>query len=147
MLLVPVFGLKLMSTGYRFVRYYTRRPEYVHAGPPGVALRMLGPIVIAATVALFTTGVALAVLGPGGGIVLGLHKASFVVWLGAMSLHVLGHLLRIPRILAPDLRGGDGIPGARLRLGIVAAAILAGGVLALATIPLIAPWSDWIGRG
>src|SRR4051812_40267869 len=48
MLLVPVVGLKLMSTGYRFVRYYTRRPEYVHAGPPAVALRMLGPIVIAA---------------------------------------------------------------------------------------------------
>ncbi len=147
MLLVPVVGLKLASTGYRFVRYYTRRPEYVRAGPPPLALRLLGPLVIVATVSLFATGVALAVLGPGGGIVLGLHKASFIVWVGAMSLHVLGHVLRIPRLVGPDLRGGEGVPGARIRLGIVAAAVTTGAVLALATIPLIAPWTHRFGRG
>jgi hypothetical protein len=147
MLLVPIVGLKLASTGYRFARYYTRRPEYVLAGPPVLALRLLGPIVIVATLALFATGVALAVLGPGGGIVLGLHQASFIVWVGAMSLHVLGHVLRIPRLVGPDLRGGEGVPGARRRMATVAAAITGGAVLALATIPLIAPWTHRIGRG
>ncbi|HEY6031322.1 MAG TPA: hypothetical protein VIU44_12185 [Gaiellaceae bacterium] len=32
MLLVPIVGLKLASTGHRFLRYYTRRAEYVLAG-------------------------------------------------------------------------------------------------------------------
>jgi hypothetical protein len=147
MLLVPVVGLKLASTGYRFIRYYARRPDYVLAGPPPLALRLLGPIVIAATLGLFVTGVALAVLGPDGGAVLGLHKASFIVWVGAISLHVLAHIRRIPRLVGSDLRGGDGVPGARTRMGVVAAAITAGAVLALATLPLIAPWTHRIGRG
>ena len=66
------------------------------AGPPGLVLRLLGPVVVLSTVGLFGTGVALALLGPGTGYVLLLHKASFVVWLGSMSLHVLGHVLHLP---------------------------------------------------
>jgi hypothetical protein len=146
MLLVPVVGLKLGSTGYRFVRYYAGRRAYVEAGPPPTVLRLLGPLVIAATLALFATGVTLAAVGPGDGIVLGLHKASFIVWVGAMSVHVLAHVFRIPRLVGPDLRGGRGLPGARLRLGIVASAVCAGAVVALATLPLIAPWTHWVGR-
>ena len=79
MLLVPAVGLKIGSTGYKFVRYYTGKREYVAEGPPPTLLRMLGPIVVISTLGLFATGVGLAILGPGGGIVLGLHKASFVV--------------------------------------------------------------------
>ena len=33
----------------------------------------------------FRVGVTLAAVGPGGGIVLGLHQASFIVWFAAMS--------------------------------------------------------------
>ncbi len=147
MLLVPVVGLKVASVGYRFICYYTGRPAYVDAGPPPIALRLLGPVVITATLALFTTGVALAVLGPGGGVVLGPHKASFIVWIAAMSIHVLAHIRRTPGLVSRDLRGGQGMPGARLRLGIVGSAVCAGAVLALATVPLIAPWTHRIGRG
>ena len=146
MLLVPVVGLKVASTGYRFLRYYSGHGDYVQAGPPPPALRVLGPLVVMTTLALFATGVALAIAGPAGGIVLGLHKASFVVWFGAMSLHVLGHVLRIPGLVAPDLRGGNGVGGSRLRLATVAGAIVAGAIVAVATVPLIAPWTDWIGR-
>src|SRR5450432_1842591 len=80
MLLVPIVVLKVASTGYRFVRYYAGDRDYVRAGPPTTALRLLGPIVIVSTAGLFATGVALAAAGPGGGVVLGLHKASFIVW-------------------------------------------------------------------
>ena len=67
MLLVPIVGLKVASTGYRFVRYYTGDRDYVRAGPPPPALRLLGPVVLLSTAGLFATGVALAVVGPAGG--------------------------------------------------------------------------------
>ena len=59
MLLVPIVGLKMASTGYRFVRYHTGDRDYVRAGPPAPALRLLGPIVILSTAGLFAGGVPL----------------------------------------------------------------------------------------
>src|SRR5436305_11072121 len=57
MLLIPPVMLKLATTGYRFVRYYTRDPAYRRAGPPTPLLRMLAPLVVASTLAVFGTGV------------------------------------------------------------------------------------------
>ena len=37
---VPL-AVKLGSTGYRFLRYYTRVPAYVRRGPPRLALRVM----------------------------------------------------------------------------------------------------------
>jgi hypothetical protein len=145
MLLVPIVALKLASTGYRFARYYSGNRDYVLAGPPQPLLRLLGPLVVASTVALFASGVALAAIGPGRGVVLGLHKASFVIWLVAMSAHVLAHALRIPALVTPDVRGGEGVGGSRTRLALVAGSIVAGAILALATLPLIEPWTSWVG--
>jgi hypothetical protein len=58
---------------------------------------------------------------------------------------VLAHIVRIPGLTAPDLRGGDGIPGSRLRLSLVAGAIATGAVVAVATLPLVSPWAHWVG--
>ena len=80
MLLIPPVLLKLGSTGWRFARYYARSEEYVRRGPPLLPLRLMAPLVIVATLAVFATGVALLVVGPAGGILVGLHKASFIVW-------------------------------------------------------------------
>ena len=82
MMLLPPVALKLAATGYRFARYYTANKAYRADGPPHPALRLLGPVVVLSTAALFATGVALVVRGPQGGAVLGFHKASFVVWFG-----------------------------------------------------------------
>jgi hypothetical protein len=141
-LVVPVVLLKLGSTGYRFFRYYTHRPDYVRAGPPALLLRLLGPIVVLSTFALLGTGLALIAVGPGGGFVLGLHKASFVVWIAALGTHVLGHLQRVQRALSSDLheRGR-----ARLRLLLVAGAVVAGAITAIALLPASAPWLHWVG--
>jgi len=38
----------------------------------------------------------------GRGIVLGLHQASFFVWLGAFGVHVLAYALRVPGLVAAD---------------------------------------------
>ena len=39
---------------------------------------------------------------PQRGLVVGLHKASFVVWLGATGIHVLVYALRLPRLLRSE---------------------------------------------
>lgn len=96
MLLIPPIALKLGSTGYRCARYYLGSTSYRAAGPPQALLRILGPVVVASTFVLFGSGVAMLVLGPSDGWVVSLHKASFVVWLAAIALHVLGHVLRVP---------------------------------------------------
>ena len=145
MLLLPPVALKLASTGHRFVRYYTGQQAYRADGPPQALLRLLGPIVVLATLALFASGVALIVLGPGGGAVLGLHKASFVVWFGAMAAHVLAHVFRVPRLASADWRRRDALPGSSLRRWLLAGSLVAGLILAVATVHLAGPWHHFVG--
>src|SRR5438270_10798700 len=64
MLLIPPVLLKMGTTGYRFVRYYTADPAYRRKGPPAAPLRLIAPIVILSTVVVLASGVALLVLGP-----------------------------------------------------------------------------------
>jgi hypothetical protein len=56
--------------------------------------------------------------------VLGLHKASFLVWLGAFGVHVLVYALRVPGLVAADWGRDSSTPGATLRAGAVALALL-----------------------
>jgi hypothetical protein len=148
MLLIPPVLLKLGSTGWRFLRYYTGEPEYVRRGPPLWPLRLMAPLVVAATVAVFGTGVALLITGPHGGVVVGLHKASFVVWLVVTAIHVLAHLRSIPGLLAADWRRrpipSEGhVPGTLWRRLLLGATVIAGAVLAVATVRYAQPWVHW----
>jgi hypothetical protein len=94
-LIAPVV-LKLASVGWKFARYYRGAAEYVAQGPPHPFLRfVVGPVTVITTVLVFGSGVALIVFHIHHGIVVGIHKASFIVWLGAMSLHVLAHIQRV----------------------------------------------------
>ena len=130
MLLIPVVGLKLASSGWRMLRYYRRGEEYVRRGPPHVFLRVfVAPVLLLSTLVLFSTGVALLVLGQTEGTVVGLHKAGFIVWFGAAGLHVLAHALKLPGVLRAR------IPGAALRVTLVSGVVLSGAVLGIATLP------------
>jgi hypothetical protein len=130
MLLIPVVALKLASTGWRMLRYYQRGEEYVLRGPPHIALRMLvAPVLVLSTLLVFGTGVALLALDQRHGTLVGLHKASFLVWTGAFGVHVLAHLLELPRLRRVR------IPGALLRVALATASVAAGLVLALETLP------------
>ena len=142
MLLIPPVALKLATTGYRLVRYYTGNAAYVRRGPPHIALRLLAPVLVVATLTVFGTGVSLLTLGPhsGRGIVLGLHKASFVVWLAVAGVHVLAYLPRLPRLVFARA-------GAARRFGLVAASVGAGLILAWTTYSLAAPWLHHHERG
>ena len=140
-LLIPFVVVKLSSTGYRFARYYSGRPAYVEKGPPPIVLRLLGPIVSVMTVAVLATGVA-AVLNRGSHWLSFSHKATFVIWFGAMTLHVLGHVLETPRLAIADWRRGQRrqAPGASGRLALLAAAVAVGMPLAIASLGWAHHW-------
>jgi len=135
MLLLGPVVLKLGSTGYRFVRYYTRSREYVEAGPPAPVMRVLvAPVLVLSTLTLFTTGV-LLIASPQRGTVLGLHKASFIVWVAACAIHVLAYARRLTRHLFDG-----GIGGGSIRIALVFIVLAAGLAVAVETYPLAAPW-------
>jgi hypothetical protein len=139
MLLLGPVMLKLGSTGYRFVRYYSGSRPYVKLGPPAPFMRFLvAPVLIASTITLFATGVLLLV-EPQRGPLLLLHKASFIVWFGATAIHVLSYTLRALRNVVTDLVARRS-PGRSYRLGLTIFAVLAGLVLAAATYHLAGPW-------
>jgi hypothetical protein len=78
---------------------------------------------------LFGTGVALLALGQTEGVVVGLHKASFIVWFGAASVHVLAHVWKLPRTLRSR------VPGVAVRAALVFSTVAIGLFLAVATLP------------
>jgi hypothetical protein len=138
MLLVPPVLLKIGSTGWRFVRYYRGAPAYRRKGPPPAVLRLLGPAVVVLTVLLLASGIAL-VLGPHAwrDRLLFVHKASFVLWLGVMTIHVLGHLLETARLAPRDWvrRSRRDVAGAGARQWALVASLALGAVLGAALLP------------
>ncbi|MBS1860485.1 MAG: hypothetical protein JSS68_02115 [Actinobacteria bacterium] len=144
LLLIPPVALKLASTGYRFARYYTHDGRYVRKGPPPILLRVLAPGVVLTTIAVFGTGVALLFTGPPSSTLILAHKVSFIAWVAFMSLHVLGHLLELPRLVSADWRR-DGPPEARLagpglRASALAGAIVLGVALGFLALAAGRPW-------
>jgi hypothetical protein len=137
MLLLPPVVLKLASTGWRFMRYYARNAPYVAAGPPRLLLRTLAPLLVASTLALFGTGVAMIVVGHRGGELRTLHTFSFIAWGVLTGVHVLAYLSRVVHDGAADWRRNAGvvIGGVRSRRALLAGTLLAGVVLAAATLP------------
>jgi hypothetical protein len=144
MLLIGPVVLKMGSTGYRFARYYTREEAYVRNGPPPIGLRVLAPGVVLTTVALFGTGVALLFAGRPSNTLVFAHKLSFIAWFALMAVHVLAHLLEVPRLGFADWRRRGPrearLAGAGSRTLALAGAIAIGVVLAVLTIPAAGSW-------
>ncbi|HEX4863960.1 MAG TPA: hypothetical protein VFV02_07805 [Acidimicrobiales bacterium] len=132
MILVPPVLLKIGSTGWRFVRYYNGDAAYRRKGPPQIVLRLLGPVVVILTIVLFASGIALIPVGGSvHGRLLTVHKASFVLWFAAMTIHVLGHLGETARLAPADWvrRTRRDVKGAGLRLWALASSVVVGCVL------------------
>jgi hypothetical protein len=135
LLLIPVIALKMASTGWRMAAYYRHIEEYVRNGPPHVLLRVLvAPVLVAATIVMFATGIGAALVGHGG-LLLGLHKVSFIVWGVAFGLHVLAHIAKLPALTVHDRAAGR-----TLRQYVVALSLVSGVVVAFAAIPLAHRW-------
>ncbi len=141
LLLLPPLALKLGSTGWRFVRYYSGNATYRLRGPPELFLRMLAPLLVGATLVLFGTGVAFLVVGRGGGLLLTLHAVSFAVWGAVIVVHVLAYLTRVLRIGSEDWRAGAGrLAGGRLRRYAVVGSLAAGVIVGLGTYSVQTAW-------
>jgi hypothetical protein len=137
LLVLPPVALKLGATGWRFFRYYAGSKPYRLLGPPRLLLRLLAPLLVASTLSLFGSGVALIVVGHGGGLLQSMHAVSFGVWGVVMIVHVLAYLVRTLRLGSADWRRQADlvVAGARSRRAAVGGALLAGVVLAVATYP------------
>jgi hypothetical protein len=137
MVLIPPVLLKMGTTSWRFIRYYTGSPEYRVKGPPHLLLRVLGPAVVLLSGTLLASGVVL-LFGPHGWRhrMLLIHKASFVLWFGAMTIHVLGHVLETARLAPLDWvrRTRHEVGGASARQWLLAATLAAGALLGLLSI-------------
>jgi hypothetical protein len=145
LVLIGPISLKLASTGYRFARYYTGSPRYRSKGAPPTWLRLIAPVVVISTLVVMASGVALLIGGPQSrGVLLPIHKASFIVWIAFTSLHVLGHLTDLWRGLSADYGStaklgevADGRAGRALAL---ASALTLGVVIAVLLIPMFGAW-------
>jgi hypothetical protein len=143
LLLIPPVALKLASTGWRFVRYYTHSAPYRLAGPPRLLLRLIAPVLVVATLTLFASGVAIILVGHGGGPLLQIHAVSFAVWGVLIAIHILAYLTRVLREGVADWRGhAERVAGGRGRRAALLGALLAGVVLALATYSAQDSWLD-----
>jgi len=134
-LLGPV-ALKLATTGYRFLRYYTGAREYREKGPPPTLLRAMAPLLVAATIGLFATGVIMLIDGQSEGAVRGLHVASFWVWIACFAVHVVFNGREVLNNLHHVWlsRARTRIFGAQVRAALVLGSILGGVLVALALV-------------
>jgi hypothetical protein len=151
-LLIPPALLKTGSTGWRMIGYYRGNRPYRRAGPPPMLLRLLGPLVVASTLAVLGTGVTLVLVGPAAGRhslldvagqhvdMLLLHKASFVVWAAATGLHVLGRAVPALRLALPRSGTQGRIPGRAGRATIVAVTMAVAVVAAVLVLGQAGPW-------
>ena len=146
-LLAGPLVVKIGSTGYRFLRYYTRSPAFVRRGPPRLALRVLSPLLLVTTLVVMGSGIGLVVTGPAqAGTLLPIHNLSVLLWLPMITIHVFAYIWRTPRLVADDWSKQSGrslAPGRGLRLGVNLGALLAGAVAAILLFPSATPWVVW----
>lgn len=153
-LLVPPALLKTVSTGWRIVRYYRRNPDYHHAGPPPMLLRILGPGVVASTLGLLVSGLVLILLGEGNSrtvlvTVLGqridwltLHQGLFIVWAVLTGLHVLARTVPALQLTVLTKHTTANVDGTRSRATVLAGCAV---VAAAAAVLVLSASGSWRG--
>ncbi len=142
LLIGPVL-VKITSTSWRFIKYYWGDPQYRRKGPPPIALRLLGPVIVILTLILLGSGIGL-IAAPLAwrSLLLFVHKASFVLWFAVMTIHVLGHIGETARLAPLDFlhRTRRQVRGASVRQWVVASSLFVGLIAAVAITPLANNW-------
>jgi hypothetical protein len=71
-----------------------------------------------------------------------IHKATFILWIAAMVVHVLGHLVDTARLAPKDFyrRTRRQVRGASTRQWALVGALCLGLVLAVVVAPKVGPW-------
>ena len=143
LVLIPPVLLKLACTGWRFSRYYTGSRAYRSKGAPELPMRLLAPLLIAATIVLFASGVAMGVLH-GHSLVVArrLHGPASVLWMLLLGVHVLVYLKRALISGTQDVTAVSraSVHGARARTYLLSVAVVTGIVVGAATLPAQHRW-------
>jgi hypothetical protein len=140
LLLVPPLLVKISSVSWRFLRYYRRNEAYRRRGAPPTVLRILGPLLLLATIVLFVSGITLllapSAFGGPRGTMYSIHAGSFGIWIVLVLAHVIGHARDLRRLAAKDWlrRSRAAVPGALVRQLAVLASLAAGLALALSLV-------------
>jgi hypothetical protein len=140
LLLVPPLLVKISSVSWRFLRYYRHDEAYRRRGAPPTVLRILGPLLLLATIVLFVSGITLllapSAFGGPRGTMYSIHAGSFYVFLVLLLAHVIGHARDLRRLAAKDWlrRSRAAVPGALVRQLAVLASLAAGLALALSLV-------------
>jgi hypothetical protein len=139
LVLMPPVALKLGSTGYRMVSYYTGSRAYRAKGPPLLPLRLMAPVLVASTLAVLASGVLLLAVGHKSDAILTVHKLSFIVFGVVLAVHGLAYAPRVVRSVQADWGPArrQAVPGAGTRAMLVAAALGGGAALALALLQTV----------
>ncbi len=140
-LVVPPIMLKIGSTTWRFLRYYSGNFAYRRKGPPVILLRLLGPVLVVLTLVMLFSGVGLVIWAPVSlrASLAQIHRLSFILWFGAMTVHVLGHLGDTARYAPRDFvrRTRRQVRGAGPRAWATLASLLLGAAGAVAILPYV----------
>ena len=103
-------------------------------------MRLLGPVLVVLTVTLFATGIELWLFGFAfGSQWLIWHKASFVLWFLAMTVHVAAYARRASALALADSR--DRLDGVFARRSLVVGSLLFGVALVVAMLPFSSPFT------
>ena len=106
LLLVPPLLVKTSSVSWRFLRYYRRDEAYRRRGAPHTVLRVLGPLLLLATIVLFVSGITLllapSAFGGPHGTMYTIHAGSFYIWIVLVLAHVAGHARDLGRLAGKD---------------------------------------------
>lgn len=104
--LLPLVGLKLASTGWRFSRYYLRSDAYHRAGPPSWTARLIAPLLIVSGISVLASGVEMwSFQNQLGWPWTAIHNVAAFTFVTVLVIHVVLHVRQAHREAAADLAG------------------------------------------
>lgn len=150
--LMPLLGLKLASTGWRFSRYYLRARAYRRAGPPHWPARLIAPLLVISGVSVFASGVEMwSFQNQLGWPWTAIHNVAAFTFVAVLTIHVVLYAREAHAEAAADLttsrtsEPGREPPGGGLtRRALLGAAVVAGAVLGAGASGWPSPALAWL---
>jgi hypothetical protein len=131
--------VKMLSTGYRFIRYYAKTPVFVKKGPPNIILRLLAPFFVIITILVFVSGFGLVYTGDKG-LFIKIHAVSVTLWIPLLAVHIYAYIRKVKVLITSDWarKSKNRVQGRKGRLGMNIAGLMTGAVAAIMLLPTYA---------
>lgn len=156
-MLIPLTGLKILSTVYRFLRYYTGDRAYKNAGAPHLLARAIAPLLILSLLVVMVSGVEMWSFANQFGVAwIPVHVFSSIAFTALLAVHIGLHVREAHREAALDLAAvpttkgamGEGIGSDRrnrvARRTVLATGLASGLALAVSAAQVPAVTLSWL---